>query len=193
MTNQPGQFWLSICVCLTAAFSLAACNNVQNEGGFQFQVPEENLISKSDYPFFLAGWPDTDGFIFILNPEAPLQKHVSVVVSDREDVCANANETNAYVNTSACAPSSIDWRNGPLVRHGDASFWTYSVAAIPDDKPAIFVSCHAMSLEGHPGICTATLPFKSLVLSIGVDDDEVPNLDRVFDRTVTVLENWEVS
>ena len=177
---------------LVATFALAGCSNVQNVGGKQFDIPQKNLVAKSSYPFFLVGWPDQDGFIFILNPDDILQRQISVLVSNWVDVCANARGSTAFVNSSVCSKTATDWRKKPLKRAGDETFWTYGVVDPKTNERAIFVSCHKMEVKGHSGLCTATLPFENLVYSIGLSDSDVPNLSRFFDEATILLTKWKV-
>lgn len=172
-----------------AALLLAGCADAQQQvAGHLYNVPTANLISKSSYPFFLPKSQD-DGFIFILNPEAELRQQRSVLVQEREAVCARANGAG-YVSRTICGPQQVAWKGLGWVRKGDETFWTYSPDT-PRDADAPFISCHSMEVEGHPGRCSATLALDSLVLTIGLNDDELPRLEATYQRAASMLRSWE--
>lgn len=168
---------------------VAGCADAQQQvAGHFYHVPSANLVSKSAYPFFLPKSQD-DGFIFILNPEAELRQQRTVLVQEREAVCARANGAG-YVSRTICAPQHVEWEGHGRVKKGDETFWTYS----PDTPPntdAPFVSCHSMETKGHPGLCSATLTLDGLVLTIGLNDDELPGLEATFQRAASMLRSWE--
>ena len=49
-----------------------------------------------------------------------------------------------------------------------------------------------MLIEGHSGLCKATLPLEDMVLTIGFDDDELPKLEALYQRAASMLRSWEV-
>lgn len=169
---------------------LAGCADApQQVAGHEFDVPSAHLIAKSDYPFFLPKSQD-DGFVFILNPEVELRQRTSVLVQEREAVCTRANG-RGYVSRTICAPQIVEWQGRGWVKQGNETFWVYS-PAMPPSAEAPFVSCHRMQIEGHPGLCHATLVLGDLVLTIGFDDDELPQLEATYQRAASMLHSWEV-
>lgn len=183
---------LSSCICIgaTTVLLLAGCANAQQQvAGHRFNVPAANLIPKSDDPFFLPKSQDA-GFIFILNPQAELRQQRTVLVQGREAVCAQANG-GGYVSRTICAPRSIEWQGYGWAKNGDETFWTYSPDT-PSGAGAPFVSCHRMEIDGHPGLCKATLAFGDLVLTISMDDDELPALADTYESAASMLRSWEV-
>ncbi len=112
------------------------------------------------------------------------------MVEDREKMCKRANG-GGYVSQTICGSQSVDWRGQGWRKTGDDIFWNYSPDTL-SDADAPFVTCHKMEIEGHSGLCTATLPFGNLVLSISLDDDELPYLDATYERAVSMLRSWEV-
>ena len=180
---------IRVAVSATVLFLCGCANAQQQVAGHHYDVPPSNLVATSDYPFFLPKFDD-DGFIFILNPDAHLRQQRSVLVESRDAVCARANG-RGYVSRTICRANRVEWKGGGWIKTGDDTFWTYS-----PDKPsatnASFVSCHKMEIEGHSGLCHATLPLDGLVLTISLDDDELPALDATYQRAVTMLRSWEV-
>lgn len=186
--RQSLQFsWL---VIGTTALTLSGCTNAQQDvASHHFEVPDANLVAKSDYPFFLPKSGD-DGFIFILNPTAELRQQRTVLVQSRNEVCARANG-GGYVSQTICGSRDVEWRGQHWLKTGDDTFWTYSPDA-PSEATAPFVSCNKMQMEGHSGLCHATLALGDLALTISLDDDELPSLEATYDRAATLLRSWEV-
>ena len=183
---------LSSCLYIgtTTVLLLSACANARHQvAGHRFNVPAVNLISKSDYPFFLPKSQD-EGFIFILDPQAELREQRTVLVQEKQAVCARANG-GGYVSRTICGPRSIEWQGHGWVRSGDETFWTYSPDT-PSGANAPFVSCHRMEIEGHSGLCKATLTLGDLVLTIGLNDDELPALAGIYESAASLLLSWEV-
>lgn len=180
---------LTIAVGAMALF-LSGCANAQQQvANHRYEVPPANLVPKSDYPFFLPK-SDEEGFIFTLNPEAELRQQRSVLVQNRERVCARANGAG-YVSRTVCGPREIAWRGHGWRKAGDETWWTYSPdTPVRGDAP--FVSCHKMQIEGHTGLCSATLGLGDLLLTISLNDDELPKLEMTYQRAVSLLRSWEV-
>jgi len=171
------------------ALLLASCTNGQQQvSDHRYDVPVANLIAESSYPFFLPR-SKGDGFIFVLNPTAELQEQTTVLVQDREEVCRQA-QGGGYVSKTICGPKKIEWRGRDWIRNGDDRSWTYS-PNISSGQEAPFVSCFKMQIEGHSGLCSATLDLDDLVLTIGLDDDELPTLEATYQRAVSMLRSWE--
>ena len=183
------QSLLSYTVRATALLLAGCANAQQTVAGHRFDVPSANLISRSDYPFFLPETQD-EGFIFILNPEAELRQRRTVLVQEREAVCARANGLG-YVSRTICGSQKVEWQGHNWVKKGDETFGTYSPDA-PPGTDAPFVSCHRMQIQGHPGLCKATLALGDLVLTIGLDDDELPELEATYKRAASMLNSWRV-
>ena len=172
------------------ALLLSSCANGQQEvAGHRYNVPEANLVPTSAYPFFL---PKTKGnaFIFYLNPQAEIHERRTVLVEERGEVCAGANG-RGYVSRTICGQNQVQWQGFNWIKTGDEVFWTYSPGR-PDGSDAPFVSCHKMEIEGHPGMCKATVSFGDLALTIGLDDDEVPKLQEIYQRATSLLRSWEL-
>jgi hypothetical protein len=172
------------------ALLLGGCANAEQQvGGHRYNVPPANLIAKSDYPFFLPK-SDDEGFIFILNPQAELRQQRSVLIQNRESVCIRANGGGS-VSRTICGEQSVEWKGHAWRRKGDDTFWTYSPAT-PAGANAPFVSCHKMEIEGHSGLCSAVLELGDLVLTISLNDDELPALEETYERAASLLRSWEV-
>lgn len=172
------------------ALLLSGCANAPEKvAGHQFDVPDVNLIPKSDYPFFLPKSED-EAFIFILNPGAELRQQRTVLVQGRDELCARANG-GGYVSQTICGSRDVKWKGQRWLKAGDDTFWTYSPDT-PSGSKAPFVSCHKMQIEGHPGLCTAALALGDLVLTISLNDDELPALDATYQRAATLLRSWEI-
>lgn len=174
----------------TTALLLGGCANAEQQvAGHRYGVSSAHLVPKSDYPFFLPKSQD-EGFIFTLNPEAELRQQRSVLVQSRVNVCERANGSG-YVSRTVCGPQTVEWQGHGWRRTGDDTWWTYS----PDPPAAVdapFVSCHKMQIEGHPGLCKASLPSGDLLLTISLNDDELHKLGETFQRAVSLLKEWEV-
>ena len=83
---------------LFVAILLGGCGEgVERVGEHRFLVPKESLVPENSYPFFLPP-PKEDGFIFLLNPSAEVTEQRSVLVQEREVVCARASGLKARVN-----------------------------------------------------------------------------------------------
>ncbi len=177
-------------VVWSTALLLAGCENGQQQvAGHRFDVPSANLFSKSDYPFFLPKSQD-EGFIFVLNPEAKLRQQKSVLVEERVAVCTRANG-GEYVSRTICSPNEVEWQGRGWVKKGDEIFWTYSPET-PVGADAPFIICHRMEIEGHPGLCKATLAIGDLALTIALNDDELPELEAAYQRAASMLRAWEI-
>lgn len=176
-------------VGVTALFLCGCANAQQQVGEHLYDVPEANLIPQSGYPFFLPK-SESDGFIFILNPDAGTRQKRSVLVQDREEVCERANG-RGYVSQTICGPQIVEWKGQGWLKTGDDTFWTYSPNA-PSAANAPFVSCHKMELEEHPGLCKATLALGDLVLTFSLNDDELPSLEATYQHAASMLRSWEV-
>lgn len=174
----------------TTAFLLSGCANAEQQvAGHQYDVSSAHLIPKSDYPFFLPKSQD-EGFIFVLNPEAELPQQRSVLVQNRVTVCERANG-KGYVSRTVCSPKTVEWQGRGWRKTGDDTWWAYSPNTLAAaDAP--FVSCHKMQIEGHPGLCKASLPSGDLLLTISLNDDELHILGEMFQRAVSLLREWEV-
>lgn len=170
---------------------LSGCADAQQQqvAGHRFNVPAASLISKSDYPFFLPKSQD-EGFIFVLNPHAELRQRRTVLVQEKEAVCARVNG-EGYVSRAICGPRIIEWEDHGWVRSGDEIFWTYSPDT-PSGEDAPFVSCHRMEIEGHSGLCKATLTLGDLMLTISLNDDELPALADTYENAASLLRSWEI-
>ena len=179
----------SFAFCATALL-IGGCANAQQQiAGHRYNVPDANLIPTSAYPFFLSRSKDA-GFIFYLNPQAKLGQRRTVLVEEQETVCTRANG-GGYVSRTICGPQKIEWQGLGWLRKGDDVFWTYSPDT-PAGANAPFVSCHKPEIKGHSGLCHATLAFEDLVLTISLDDDELPTLEATYQRAVSLLRSWEV-
>jgi hypothetical protein len=179
-----------ICLAVATALLLAGCANAKQQvAGHRFEVPSVNLVPESYYPFFLPKAQD-EGFIFILNPGAEEGQRRRVLVQEREAVCARASG-GAYVSRTICAPHEVEWQGRGWVKNGDETFWTYSPET-PAGVDAPFVSCHKMEIEEHPGRCNANLALGDLVLTIDLDDDELPELETTYQRATAMLRAWEI-
>ena len=174
---------------LALALILVGCSDAQRVGKHEFLVDDANLVPKSSYPFFLPRSED-DGFIFILNPDAARTEQRSVLVEERDKICDRAKGAKAFVNSTICARQKVEWLGRRWVRSGDDTFWTYSPET-PSSSPAPFISCFKMEIRGHPGLCHATVAAGDLVLTIGLNDDEVPALENTYRQTVSALKRWE--
>lgn len=185
---RPRLSAFSVVVGATALLSASCTNGQQQVSGHRYDVPVANLIPDSSYPFFLPR-PTDDGFIFILNPKADLRQQRTVLVEDRATVCRRANG-DGNVSKTICGPNIIEWQGHEWLRRGDDTFWTYSPKT-SSGANAPFVSCFKMEIEGHPGLCSATLDLDDLVLTIGLNDDELPALEATYQRAVLMLSSWE--
>lgn len=189
---RAGHRKLAAFLLTAGATVLALCgcaNEQQRVAGHYYEVPDANLIPLNAYPFFLPK-SEIEGFIFVLNPDAELRQQRSALVQDRERLCARANG-HGYVSQTICGSQSIEWKDRGWRKTGDETFWTYS----PDTTPAAdapFVTCHKMEIDGHPGLCAASLPLGDLVLTISLNDDELPTLEAIYQRAATMLLSWEV-
>ncbi|GEM_PF-4029357 len=181
---------LALSIAVSATALLLSCAKAQQQvANHRYDVPFANLISKSDYPFFLPKSED-DGFIFILNPQADLRERRSVLVQERESVCIRANG-GGYVSRTICGAQNVEWKGHGWRRQGDDTFWTYSPAT-PAGANAPFVSCHKMEIKGHSGLCSAVLDLGDLVVTISLNDDELPALEEIYERAASLLRSWEV-
>ena len=187
MTNRCSKLLRLTALMLFAAIP-TACEGTQKVGSHRFYVPSDNLISKGSYPFFLPQ-SDEEEFIFILNPLEPFTEQHSVLVQELANICERAKGSDAYVNSTICAPTAVAWSDQKWVRVGDDTFWQYRPKNAPNS--AYFVSCHKMEIPGQSGLCHATLPFGDLALDIGFDDDELPTLGQLYLEAGSKLKAWE--
>jgi len=175
---------VAMVVC-TACFG---CTRGQAEqaGSHRFAVPEDYRIPESDRPFFLAP-SDDDGFTFILNPTTALAQQVLVGVDTKANICRRAAGTEAYVNSTVCAASPLQWRGRELRRSGDAVFWNY---ALVGPEQVVLINCSQVSGPAK-GLCMASLPFGDLVLTVHIDDTEVGRLAADYDAATALLRKWQ--
>jgi hypothetical protein len=174
---------------VTALFLCGCANAQQQVGEHLYDVPEANLVPQGAYPFFLSQ-SRSDGFIFILNPDAGSRHKRSVLVQDREEVCERANG-RGYVSQTICSSQTIEWKGRGWLKTGDDTFWTYSPNA-RSAANAPFVSCHEMEQEEHPGLCKATLALGDLALTFSFNDDELASLEATYQQAASMLRSWEV-
>lgn len=173
-----------------ATLLLASCSDIQRVGIHQYRVPADSLISQDSFPFFLPR-STADGFIFILNPDAARTEQRNILVQRRDTICARAKGRQAYVNATICAPQRIEWRGRRWRKSGDETFWTFSPEQ-PSGLPAPFISCYKLEIPGHPGQRQATLPAGDLALTIDLNADELPILEKRFDEAMAALKRWQV-
>ena len=179
---------------LLIATLLSACSSSSERrlDGRVFDVPKANDISDSDTPFFLPTPDPSDGFSFYLNPEASLPERNLVGVASKKRMCARAAGTEARVNSSVCANRPLSWRGRPLRKVSDGLFWTYQLPAETGHKPPpSLASCFAMAEASRPGLCTASLPYGDLVLTIHFRDNQVDSLQALYDQSTASLRRWE--
>jgi len=49
-----------------------------------------------------------------------------------------------------------------------------------------------MEIKGHSGLCSAVLDLGDLVVTISLNDDELPALEEIYERAASLLRSWEV-
>jgi hypothetical protein len=176
--------------------TLAACSETSTRslGEHVFDVPNSYDIADNDAPFFLQPLDPRDGFSFYLNRSAALPDRVLVAVASKDRMCAGAVGTEAQINATVCSSQPFAWRKKPLHQVKDGVFWTYdlSVNTLDQDRPTR-VSVAGCFQSGGPGrgLCTATLPYRDLVLSLHLTDNEMTELDSLYDQAVAHLDAWE--
>jgi hypothetical protein len=179
------------CVAVGAtALLLAGCGSAhQTVAGHRYNVPPSNMIFENHIPFFRPE-SENDGFIFVLNPEAEPSQQRTVVVEDLDGVCRRSNG-GGYVSRTICGAQKIEWKGRGWRRKGDDTFWTYNPDT-PEGENAPFVSCHGMQIEGHSGLCSAVMDLDDLVLTINLNDDELPTLEEKYERAASLLRSWKI-
>lgn len=175
------------------ASALAACDgsSVRTVGAHRYVVPRTHAISDSDTPFFLPLPDPGDGFSFYLNPEADQPKRNLIRVSERTGMCARAAGTQARINKTVCATAEPVWRGRALNKVSNGVLWTYR---LPPDRSGIgapLIGCWSMIEGSHPGLCTANLGLNDLVLTVHLRDDQIVDLARIYDESVSKLESWK--
>ncbi|APX67009.1 hypothetical protein V3I01_12965 [Sphingomonas sp. gentR] len=159
--------------------------------GRVFDIPEANAILENDAPFFLPALDPRDGFSFYLNPGALLPDLNLVGVASKQRMCARAAGTAARINSTVCATSPLSWRGQPLRRVSDGVFWTYDLPAETGQKPPrSLASCFTME-NSQAGLCTASLPYGDLVLTIHFRDNQIASLQDLYDQSAASLWKWE--
>lgn len=179
---------------LLIASSLGACSEsgVRKLEGHLFDIPKPNDIPDSDAPFFLPALDSRDGFSFYLNPEASLPERNLIGVASKERMCARAAGTQARINSTVCAVRPPSWRGRPLHKVSNGVFWTYDLPAEAGQKsPPSLASCSVMSGGSRPGLCTASLPYGDLFLTIHFRDNQVGSLQALYDQSAANLRKWE--
>lgn len=183
-----------IAALLMTASLVGACSASAQRSleGRVFDVPKENDISGSEVPFFLPALDPNDGFSFDLNPEAALSERNLVGVASRKRMCARAAGTGALVNSTVCVSRPLSWRGRPLRKVSDGVFWTYKLPMENGEKsPPVLINCFAMNGGSRTGLCTASLPYDNLVLTIHFRDNQVGSLQALYDQSVASLRKWE--
>lgn len=157
-----------------------------------FHIPKANDISDSDAPFFLPALDPNDGFSFYLNPKASLPERNLVGVASKNRMCARAAGTAAQINSTVCTIRPLSWRDRSFRRVGDDVFWTYDLPAeIGRKSPAPLASCFAMSGGTRSGLCTASLPYGDLVLTVHFRDSQIGSLHALYDQATASLRKWQ--
>jgi hypothetical protein len=181
-----------VAVGVALVCSGCAGGNVERAGNHRYAVPEGYRISGRARPVFLP-LSEQDGFNFVLNPRAALPEQIIVGVDTKWNICRRAAGSQAYVNTTICGATPTRWRDGQLRRFGDETFWNYALAepGAENDKPkAIAVSCSQVSGPAK-GLCIAPLPFGDLVLTLNINDKDIPKLAANYDAATALLRRWE--
>ena len=174
--------------------SLCACSASAERRleGHVFEIPKQNDVSDSDAPFFLPALDVHDGFSFYLNPEAGLPDQILIVVASNKMLCARAAGTEARINSTVCATRPPSWQGRPLRKVSDGVFWTYDLPAEAGQKsPTVLASCFAVGGGSRSGLCTASLPYGDLVLTIHFRDNQVGSLQALYDKASASLRKWE--
>ena len=169
---------------LVIAGLLCACSaSTQRKlEGRVFDIPKLHNISDSDAPFFLPALNPQDGFSFYLNPEAARPDRNLIEVASKMRMCARAAGTEARINSTVCAALSMSWRGLSLHKVSDGVFWTYDLPTAAEKKsPASLASCFVLSGDSQSGLCTASLPYGNLVLTIHFRDDQIASLEPLYD------------
>lgn len=157
-----------------------------------FYVPKSYDGADSDKPFFLPTLNPDDGFSFTLNPQVALLDQNLITVASKKRICARAAGTKAQVNSTICATPPLSWQGLPLRKMTDGVFWTYDLPAAPEyASPRSLVSCFAMDERSEAGLCTASLPYGKLVLTVHLRDNQVGSLRSLYDQSVLHLREWE--
>lgn len=183
-----------IAASLLISGSLCACSasTVRKLEGHVFDIPKHNDVSDADSPFFLPTLDPRDGFSFYLNPGANLPDQILIGVASKERMCARAAGADARINLTVCAARPPSWRSLPLRKVSDGVFWTYDLPVQENQKSsASLVSCFAMAEDSQPGLCTASLPYGDLVLTIHFRDNQVDSLEDLYDQADASLRRWE--
>ena len=175
---------VSLIVCLASLG--CARGEAEAAGSHRFAVPEPYRVPASDRPFFLAQ-DGNDGFTFVLNPTAVLPKQILVRVDTKANICGRPAGIKAYVNSTVCRATPLEWSSQELRRSGDNVFWTYALTA-PDK--AVLISCSEVCGPAR-GFCMSPLPFDDLVLTLHFDDGEVGRLATDYDAATALLRSWE--
>jgi hypothetical protein len=173
---------------LLACLACCGCGGEQVErvGNHRFAIAAKNRIPASAWPAFLPRSSD-DGISFVLNPNAALPERIIVGVDARESVCRRAAGGPADVNATICSTFPLRWRGRRLYRSGDEVFWQY--APSPSGTPVI-ARCSPASKRGN-GLCQATLPLGDLILTLHLNDSELPRLEADYDAAASLLHGWE--
>jgi hypothetical protein len=71
-------------------------------------------------------------------------------------------------------------------------FWTYNLPAKVGREPlAVLASCFAIEDNTRVGLCTASLPYGDLILTIHLRDNQMTSLATLYDQSVANLRRWE--
>lgn len=184
-------------ICVAAVLwvgLLCSCstNVTRKLDGRVFDVPKRYDRADSDKPFFLPMLNPDDGFAFTLNPQAALHDQNLISVASKKRICARAAGTKAQVNYTICTTALLSWQGLPLRKVTDGVFWTYDLPATPDHaSPRSLANCFAMDEHSGTGLCTASLPYGNLVLTVHLRDNQVSSLQALYDQSVSHLRDWE--
>ncbi len=160
--------------------------------GHIFDVPEVNAISDSARPFFLPRPEHDEGFSFYLNPEASLADQNIIGVASKERMCVRAIGREALINSTVCAARPLTWQGQSLHRVVDGVFWTYNLPGKAGQNASVaLVSCFAMDDDLRTGLCTANLPYDDLILTIHLQDKQMPSLLSLYQQSITSLRRWK--
>lgn len=162
--------------------------------GHEFQVPKKNLARTS---WLHIG--RNNGFLFVINPDAPLPRQISVLVQPIAAVCypQNPPANNELATTCEAAKKgakteawSDNFKLEKVVANKGDPWWIYRLKEPGMENPGkIIASCSAMA--SGDGLCYSLNNYHNLIYNIGLNESELVHLPEIRKMIDQQLSSWE--
>lgn len=177
--------WLALALLLSACGG-AAMKRV-TVGGHAFDVPEAHLV-EDRLPFLPAD--AGEGLYVLLDPDAPPEARVSVIVSPAADACRFNAPPVVDQLPRACAVARGEAPQPSPGRLTKTPRFPGSVRQFDykGEDGGVAVACAAR--EGGGGSCTAIYAWRDLIWDASFDEAQVPRLEAIRAEVAKRLDEW---